>query len=47
MGALDISIAILVGNEARSYAPIGGNEIISESGIQMVDEANSADLIIE
>jgi hypothetical protein len=46
MGALDISIAVLVGNEARSYGPIVVNEIISELGIQMVDE-NSIDLIIE
>ena len=46
MEGLDISIAIRIGPDSRSYGPIVVNEIISELGIQMVDE-NSINLISE
>ena len=46
MEGLDISIAIRIGPDSRVSGPVVVNNIISELGIQMVDE-NSIDLIIE
>ena len=46
MDGLDISIAIRVGPDSRISGPIVLLDIISETGIQMVDE-NSIDLIKE
>jgi hypothetical protein len=46
MEGLDISIAIRIGPDSKSYGPVVPVEILSELGIQMVDE-NSIDLISE
>lgn len=45
MEGLDITIGIRVGPDSKTYGPVVINNIISEGGIQMVDEDGLNDLI--
>lgn len=47
MEGLDITIAIRIGPDSKTYGPIIENNIISEEGIQMIDESGLNDLIAQ
>jgi len=47
MEGLDITIAIRIGPDSKTYGPVVAISLISEEGVQMVDESGLNDLIAQ
>lgn len=47
MEGLDITIAIRIGPDSKTYGPVVVINLVSEEGIQMVDESGINDLIAQ
>lgn len=47
MEGLDITIAIRIGPDSKTYGPVVDINIISEEGFQMLDESGLNDLIAQ
>lgn len=47
MEGLDITIAIRIGPDSKSYGPVIVINLVSEEGIQMLDESGLNDLIAQ